>query len=423
MSRIHLKKATRIEGSADIHIETEDDRVVAARFMVQDFRGFERFVQGRSIHSAPQLVSRVCGLCSASHQVAALRAMEAALSVPVSASTRALRGIALLGEWVASHAVSSFFLSASGDGSVFDRARMGDEHAALALELRAIGQGIVEAVCGRAVHPVSLRIGGMAGQPDAAALKGIAQACDRAIEIVTALAQDRERSGAADFEILADHPVNLVCVDQTDGEPYFTVRDRDARVTATFQPSEFSEHIKEMRADWSLAKFPYLKDLGFPEGIMLVGPLARGLGGRGAAADERVTSVLPAPGDATLSIDLFEAYRLLELLWAVFKIRDLVERVDADDVLAPSEIEGSGTGVGVVEAPRGILVHRYDVEDGHVSGMRMLVATQFNNAFINLLLKDLAQSHLAEGDLTSSGSELIGRCVRLMDPCLSCATH
>jgi coenzyme F420-reducing hydrogenase alpha subunit len=424
VSRIHLKKATRIEGSADIHIEAGDAGVTAARFMVQDFRGFERFVRGRDVHSAPQLVSRVCGLCSVSHQVAALRAMEAALDVPVTKSTRSLRGIALLGEWVASHAVSSFFLSSAADGDVFDRARSGDEDTELALELRVIGQRVVQTVCGRAVHPVSLRIGGMASRPDEDSIVGIQDLCDRGIEIVTALSASSVREHRVDaFEILPAHPVNLVCVEQIDGEPYFAVRDREAQVRNTFQPAEFGEHVREMRADWSLAKFPYLKDLGFPDGIMLVGPLARGLGGRGAAADERVTAVLQAPDDSKLSLELFAEYRLLELLWSLHKIRDLVDHVDPDDVLAPDTIGGSGVGVGVVEAPRGILVHRYDIEEGVVSGMRMLVATQFNNAFINLVLKDLAQEHVLDGALSEEGSELIGRCIRLMDPCLSCATH
>ena len=122
---ILLKKATRIEGNADIRVEVEDGRVETARFMVQDFRGFEKLVEGKAVASVPHIVSRICGLCSIAHQVAGFRAVEDALGIQTPVSVRKLRQIAVWGEWIASHALSYYFLTlpdelGAGKG-IFDR--------------------------------------------------------------------------------------------------------------------------------------------------------------------------------------------------------------------------------------------------------------------------------------------------------------
>ena len=109
--KILLKKATRIEGNATIHIETNHGRVQHARFMVEDFRGFEKLCQGKQVAYIPHIVSRICGLCCMAHQAASVRAIEDALEIPVSDATKRLRQAAVYGEWIASHALSYFFLT------------------------------------------------------------------------------------------------------------------------------------------------------------------------------------------------------------------------------------------------------------------------------------------------------------------------
>jgi coenzyme F420-reducing hydrogenase alpha subunit len=162
MSRtIHLQKATRIEGNADVQIQIEDGRVESARFMVHDFRGFEKMVQGKRVTSVPHMVSRICGLCSIAHQVAGLRAIEDALGVQTPASVRALRQVAIWGEWIASHALSYFFLTLpdalGAGGGVFDLMREYPEVARDAFFLRKSGDRIVEIVGKRPVHAVAHR--------------------------------------------------------------------------------------------------------------------------------------------------------------------------------------------------------------------------------------------------------------------------
>ena len=144
MSRtVLLKKATRIEGNADIQLDIRDGRLQSARFLVRDFRGVEKFLCGRTVDTIPTLISRICGLCSASQQVASLGAIEAALGVSVSPSVRALRRMILYGEWISSHALSCFFLTrpdyTGSSRGIFDLMEKEPDIAGTALAVRRAG--------------------------------------------------------------------------------------------------------------------------------------------------------------------------------------------------------------------------------------------------------------------------------------------
>ena len=125
----------------------------------------------------------------------------------------------------------------------------------------------------------------------------------------------------------------------------------------------------------------------------------------------------------SLTLESYDACRLLEIYWAAKRILRLLDKVDLSRMSAEVDMKASGQGIGVLEAPRGILMHSYLVNQGKIERMRLLVATQFNNAYINLLLRDLAEKHLDGDSVSPEGEKLIGRCVRIFDPCLSCATH
>jgi F420-non-reducing hydrogenase large subunit len=177
--QIVLKKATRIEGNANIRIDIEEGHVKTARFMVQEFRGFERFMQGRRAEYVPQVVSRICGLCSTAHQVASLKALEDALEVEVPYAVQALREIALLGEWISSHAMSYFFLTmpdfVSASGGIFELIEKQPEISSEAFRLRKAGMRIVEVLGKRAIHPVSLGLGGFLVLPESRDLDEVRQ--------------------------------------------------------------------------------------------------------------------------------------------------------------------------------------------------------------------------------------------------------
>jgi coenzyme F420-reducing hydrogenase alpha subunit len=431
--KITLQKATRIEGNADIQIQVQDGRVESARFMVQDFRGFEKMTQGKQVTSVPHMVSRICGLCSTAHQVAGLRAIEDALGVEVPASVRKLREIAIWGEWIASHALSYYFLTlpdALGAGrGVFDLMQEHPDVARNAFFLRRAGDRIVEIVGKRPVHAVALGIGRLNVPPTPDELDEIRRIASEVLEMSHRLIAglDLSQQPEAQLPFPAGHSVNLLSYDSRPGRERFQVHDRAGELQGEFDRETFGERVSEMRVDWSLAKFPYLTELGFPDGILLVGPLSR-LTLEGGVLDDlelagcELTRWLGDP--AARSLDSLDECRLLELSWAARQILRHIDEVDLGQMEAGDvDLEGSGWGIGVVEAPRGVLVHNYTVNRGAMERMRLLVATQFNNAYINLVLQDLAERHVDGDGLTEEGEQVIARCVRVFDPCLTCATH
>jgi NAD-reducing hydrogenase large subunit len=384
------------------------------------------------------MVSRICGLCSIAHQVASLRAIEDALGVQTPASVQALRQIAIWGEWIASHALSYFFLTlpdALGTGGgVFDLMQEHPEVARDAFFLRKSGDRIVEIIGKRPVHAVAMGVGHFTVPPTQDELDEIRQLASEVLatadRLISGLEGEYRRETQIPFP--AAHRVNLLSYDSRPGWERFWVHDLDGEPVEEFDRETFGERVSEMRVDWSLAKFPYLTDLGFPDGILLVGPLSRlplegGVLDTPGLAGYELARWLADPAARTL--DSLDECRLLEVAWAAGQILKRLKETHLDEVelaqMEPGEcdLEGSGWGIGVVEAPRGTLVHTYTITRGVMKRMRLLVATQFNNAYINLVLQDLAERHIEGDGLSEAGEPLIARCIRVFDPCLTCATH
>ena len=430
---IYLNQATRIEGQARIHIEISDGRIEAARLLVADFRGFEGFARGKQVEFVPGLVSRICGLCSASHQIAALKAIEEALGLTPEPSVTALREIILLGEWISSHALSYFFLTLpdllGAPGGIFELRQRHPELAEKAFLLRRSGLKIVRLLAGRASHPITLGIGGFLSEPEPQDLEEVVQSADRVRAVVWDQLQNLQEAdvhpGRETLRFPEGQPLHFAAYSPNDD--HFLVFDRQGRETDRFSREGFEEQVGEMQADWSLAKFPYLARYGFPAGIMIVGPLARSFLPGGVLDDPELNSLPWVRSLGNLEIrhpEHIDFFRLLEIFRAAGQIRKLAETVEQHRLaILPFDPRGSGLGRGVVEAPRGLLVHTCLVQEGRLEQLRLLVATQFNNPFINLLLRRIAEDHLHGEALSSEGERLIGRCLRVFDPCLSCATH
>lgn len=431
--KILIQKATRIEGNADIHIEVEDGRVKTARFQVQDFRGFEKFMEGKQVESAPIMASRICGLCCTAHQLAGFRAVEAALGVQVPPSVDALRQIGVLGEWIASHALSYFFLTLPDElgasKGIFELMQKHPELAKDAFFLRKTGNRILEIMGKRAVHPTAMGVGRFHVTHTTEDLDEIRTLATEVKDRVTKLINNIEQRELTECQIPfpADHQVNFFTYDDRPGKEQFLSFNRDGEKVAEFSKDDFEDNVSELRVDWSLAKFPYLTKAGFPQGIMLVGPLSRlfqedGILNEPDLAAYRSTSQLQKP--SALFLDNVDVCRLLEIYWAAKKILKMVDKIDLAEMdKAEVNLQASGKGIGVVEAPRGVLVHSYTVNRGTIERARLYVATQFNNAYINMVLRDLAENHVEGDSISAAGQELLGRCVRTFDPCLTCATH
>jgi coenzyme F420-reducing hydrogenase alpha subunit len=432
--KIHLKKATRIEGNADIKIEIEDGRVKAANFMVHDFRGFEKFMQGRRVEFVPHMISRICGLCSSSQQIASLRAIEDAIDIDVPEPVKLLREVILLGERIASHSLSYFYLTMpdqlGAPGGIFQIMKERPESAEDALNLRRYGQDIVKLLGGRSVHPVSMGIGSFLKPPGDENIDKVREISGWVMKKTAALIEKsyvQVMKSKRRISFPEDIPVNhLVYGEHGDNGRCFQIITREGKVSRTFSSSEFEENISELRADWSFAKLPFIKDMGFPEGIMMTGPLSRAMSSLGVLSDSKVSGFPLARDLASasgLTLESYDVCRLLEIYQAAANIAELLEGYRDHTEERVMNLDRDGYGYGVVEAPRGTLVHNYVIHRGRIEKMHLLVATQFNNAYINLFLKDISSGHVEGNSLTPEGEELVARCVRIFDPCLSCATH
>ena len=432
--QILLKKATRIEGNATIHVEIDQGRVQYARFMVEDFRGFEKLCQGKEVAFVPHIISRICGLCCMAHQAASVRAIEDALEIDVPAPVRKLRQAAVYGEWIASHALSYFFLTqpdilGTSEG-IFGLIQHHPQIAETAFSIQKAGSRIVEMLGRRSVHPVAMCVGGMAVKPSINDL-------DEIISIARNVAeQTRQIIGSLDQRTLPDrriafprhNRVNFLCYDENSGsQGHLKVYASDGARDDRFDVSAFEDHVSEMRVDWSFAKFPYLTRLGFPDGIFHVGPLSRAFSEYSAinmGELEDFEIIQRARSSRGIHIEYIDVMRLAEIYWAATRIEELLQGIDLSAIdTTPVNPDESGKGIGVVEAPRGVLIHSYTINRGRIERLKLLVATQFNNPLINLIIKDLAEQHMEVGGLSESGQKAIGRCIRLFDPCLTCATH
>jgi coenzyme F420-reducing hydrogenase alpha subunit len=433
MSRkLFFKKATRIEGNAHIDIEISEGHIKTARFLIQEFRGFERFLKDRRVEYVPHLISRICGLCSCSHQVASLRAIEDAMSLNVAPSVEHLRDIIVFGEWISSHSLSYFFLSlpdvVGADGGIFEIATKYPEVSKDAFFLREGGLRICELLGKRAIHPVSMGIGHFSQAPTMKELDEVRRVAihikERAKQLIVDIGQTYCNPALIKFP--EDIQLNYLAFNPNSKKRRFNAFNRGGELMDEFEVRSFESSVAEMKPEWTLSKVPYLAHLGFPEGIMLVGPLSRSFLENGFLADQEVQA-LPLSRHLidrdSLTLESLDICRILEIFWAAKQILALLDQVEIKETGDKPDFKVNGHGMGVLEAPRGILVHSYLIRKGVLEKLRLLVATQFNNAYINLLIKDLSQKFLDGDAISPEGERLIGRCVRLLDPCLSCATH
>jgi coenzyme F420-reducing hydrogenase alpha subunit len=432
MSRkIVVHKAVRIEGNAEIHFEFDDGQLKSARFQLPDFRGFEKFLQGRHVEHVPHMISRICGLCSVCHFVAALQSIENGLEIPVSNSVHLLRRIAVLGEWISSHALSFFFLTMpdfiGSTGGIFEMLHTNPEMTKEALFLRKAGQEITKLIAGRAIHPVSMSLGMFRQMPIQEDLNQVRKLATDVKDLLAKLIHKEGRNPIRQGQILfPEEPVHLLAYDDRPGKDAFYVFNRKGELIKQFGKEELPTTLSEIRAEWTYAKFPYLTEMGFPKGILLVGPVARTFMKGGILHDNEIAEFeltqIILDGDI-VNVQFFHLFRLLEMFLSAKKIVHMTDQVDLDEKDSKIDVIKSGFGSGIIEAPRGTLVHSMLINQGRIERVRLLVATQFNNAFINLLIKDLAKKHLDGNNISDEGNWLVGHCMRQFDPCVSCATH
>ncbi|BDG08806.1 Ni/Fe hydrogenase subunit alpha [Anaeromyxobacter paludicola] len=446
--RIVIDPVTRIEGHAKISIHLDDaGRVEDARLHIAEFRGFERFCEGRSFRELPVITSRICGICPVSHMLASVKAGDALLAVEVPATAKDLRRIVNLGQLVQSHALSFFHLSAPDwivgydappeERSVVGLFRREPELARDGIRLRAFGQQVIAAVTGKRIHPAWAVPGGVAAPLAPEAREALLAALPEALAIAErtlarfkrALPERAEEAATfGDFETL-----HMGMVD-----PDGTLEHYDGRlrlVSASGEvladqvdPARFEELIGEAVEPWSYLKFPYYRPWGYPAGIYRVGPLSR-LNAAARCGTPRADQELLffrdlARGPVHASFH-YHLARLVEILHALEKVQRLLDdpAILSRDVLAVAR-RNRLEGVGACEAPRGTLFHHYRVlKGGIVTEVNLVIATGQNNLAMNRTITQIARHFLDGRKITDGLLNRVEAGVRAYDPCLSCSTH
>ena len=449
MSRdIVIDPVTRIEGHAIITIRLDDTGQVAdAHFHVTQFRGFERIVQGRPVHEMPSIMARICGICPVSHLVASAKACDEILAVQPPPAGADLRRVMNLAQVVQSNALSFFHLSAPDLLFGFDADPAGRNligmvaaHPQLArdgIALRRFGQQVIERLGGKRIHPAWVVPGGVDTPLSAAARDAILAAIPEALA-ATSRALDwytgsveRWADEAARFGAF---PSAFLALVGPNGEPEhydgrLRVVDADGhRLADDIDPRPYETYLGEAVEPWSYLKSVYWRELGYPDGVYRVGPLARvNVADKMGTprADEALAAFRDRLGPIPTSSFHYHHARLIDTLHCLEKLETLLR---GPDILAPRVRAVAGInareGVGVAEAPRGTLFHHYRVDDdGLVEWVNLVIATGHNNLAMNRSVLEVARHYVRGDQLTEPMLNRVEAVIRCYDPCLSCSTH
>jgi NAD-reducing hydrogenase large subunit len=448
MKRITIDPVTRIEGHAKITITLGDDgKVAGTDFHVTQVRGFEKFTEGRPFYEMPGITARICGICPISHLLASSKACDAIMAVRIPPAARLLREVVHCAQFVHSHALSFFYLSAPDfllgmDSDPAARNVLGiiAKHPELAregIELRKFGLTIVEALAQERVHPSWIVPGGVASSLPL-------QLRDRILAELPAarnIAQRTLKFFKAVLDDYKDHIDHFGCmptmyaglVDRKGGlqlyDGQLRFREADGTIFADeIEAEDYALWIGEASLRESYLKAPYLVPKGTTNGVYRVGPLARlnVVDHSGTQnSDVELKEYRQRFGNPAHSSFLYHYARLIEIIYALDRIELLLNnpRILEDHVRAMAGVNAL-EGVGLIEAPRGILIHHYKVnQDGAITWANLIVATGHNNHAIGRCIRQVAE-HYVHGEKLDEGMlNRVSAVVRAYDPCLSCSTH
>ncbi len=443
--RITIDPVTRIEGHAKITIHLDDaGQVEDAHFHVTQLRGFEKFVEGRPFHEMPSLMARICGICPVSHLIASAKACDALLAVHVPPTAKNLRRILNLAQIAQSHALSFFYLSSPdlllgmdadpAQRNLFGVAQMHPQLARDGVRLRQMGQHIIELLGGKRIHPAWVVPGGVSEPLSAEKRDEMLAMMPEAIEIAQrTLTWFKSVLGNYTEEIDAFASVRTLFMGLTNEHDQLEMYDGvlrliDAdgnRVVDDMNPRNIEEFIAEKVEPWTYLKSPFFKPLGYPEGVYRVGPLARLNLVKSCGtprADEALCEFRSVDKQSSFH---YHYARLIEVLYCFEKINELLHTQDilSDRVRAHAQ-PNSEHGVGVSEAPRGTLMHHYEIdENGLITYANLIIATGHNNYAMDRSVYTVAKRYVSGTTISEGMLNRVEAVIRAFDPCLSCSTH
>jgi NAD-reducing hydrogenase large subunit len=449
LRRVAIDPVSRVEGHGKVTLLLDDeDRVRQVRLHIVEFRGFEMFIKGRPYWEVPVLVQRLCGICPVSHHLAASKALDMVIGAQkLTPTAEKVRRLMHFGQLLQSHALHFFHLCSPDllfgfDSDMAKRNIVGIAHAHPEIAkrgvlLRKYGQEVIRMTAGKRVHGTGSIPGGvnksLTEEERATLLKDVYQmvAWSRdAVHLIRGLFETN-LDFYNGFGRFSSHSLSLVRGDGAMDLYHGGLRARDAYGNTLFDHVDYSrywEYLLEDVKPWSYMKFPFMRMLGPEQGWYRVGPLAR----------VNNCDFIPTPladkarqefmafdqGNAAGATLGYHWARMIEMLHAAEGIKELLHDPD----IGGADLVTSGVraerGVGVIEAPRGTLIHHYRVnEDDQIVRANLIVSTTHNNQAMNEAIRQVARQYLDGRKLTEGLLNHIEVAIRCFDPCLSCATH
>ncbi len=448
--KVIIEPVTRVEGHGKVSILLdENNKVSQARFHIVEFRGFERFIQGRPYWEVPVLVQRLCGICPVSHHLAAAKAMDKIAGVDkLTPTAEKMRRLMHYGQMFQSHVLHFFHLCSpdllfgfDADPMIRNIIGVAKKYPDLAVQgvmMRKYGQEIIKATAGKKIHGTGAIPGGinknLSIEERDVFLKDLNKMMEWSRGAVK-IAKDYTVENLEKIKPFGSFESNHLSLIRKDGAMdlyHGNLRAITADGKKIFDQVDYSkylDYIAEGVKSWSYMKFPFIKSIGPENGWYRVGPLARvntcdfiDTSEAEAARKEFMAVTNGKPNNITMA---YHWARMIELLHSIEKINELLNDKDLQGTDLVVKGHRREEGVGLIEAPRGTLFHHYKVnENDQVVMANLIVSTTHNNEPMNSAVRKVAQDHISGVPKITEGLlNHIEVAIRAYDPCLSCATH
>jgi len=459
MKEISIDPITRLEGHGKISIFLNEQGDVANAYLqIPELRGFERFCVGRKAEDLPVITPRICGVCPVAHHFASTKALDAAFHVDPPLAAKKLRELMYSGYYVYDHTLHFYFLGGPDfvvgpDAPKAERnilgviSKVGLDVTKEVIKHRAYGQKITAMIGGKATHPVCGLPGGMSKpitEAERAEIEQMAESSVKFAQFSLQVFNDVVLKNKKYVDLILSDAYKLRTyymgtVDENNKVNFYDGKIRvvtpEGKEFAKWAPADYLKHIEEHVEPWTYVKLPYLKEIGWkgfvdgPEsGIYRVAPLGRLNAADGMAtplANEEYKRMYETLGGKPVHSTLAMHWaRLVELLYAAERTLELSRDKDITSTDLRNKPGQPGEGVGIVEAPRGTLIHHYVLdEEGLAKKVNLIVATVNNAPAIFMSIRDAAKGVIKGGVVNDGLLNMVEMAFRAYDPCFGCATH
>jgi len=460
MKKITIDPITRLEGHGKIEIFLDDKgNCERACLQIPELRGFEKFAEGRAAEEMPRITTMICGVCPTAHHMAATKALDDLFKVEPTPAAKKIRELMYNAFQAEDHILHFFFLGGpdfvvgpqapAAERNVLGViAKAGLEAGGKVIEMRKRMRNVLRIIGGKPVMPTCGLPGGVSKQISEEERKTLVAAgeygvdfCKFALQLFDdVVLKNKEYVDLVTGDVYSHKTYYMGLVDENNKVNFYDgqirVVDPNGKEYVKFKVQNYLDHIREHVEPWTYVRFSFLKNIGWKgfvdgkdSGVFRVAPLARLNASDGMAtplAQEAYENMYKVLGGKPVHNTLaFHWARLVEALSASERVLELAKdpEITSDDIVnLPTETPKEG--MGVVEAPRGTLIHHYQTDErGVITKANLIVATQNNSAAINMSVEKAAKSLIKKGKVPEGILNMIEMAFRAYDPCHACATH